>query len=48
MNLKKILFATAIVGLITLPAIAGAKPPREKHNVTPAMKASFAKLRLGR
>jgi hypothetical protein len=45
MNLKKILFL-AILGIVTLPAIASAKPVRERHNVKPAMKAHFAKLRF--
>jgi hypothetical protein len=47
MNLKKILFV-AMLGLFTLPSIASAKPPRDRHNVTPAMKVHLAKLRFGR
>jgi len=47
MNLKKALFVV-MLGVLTLPVIASAKPPREVHNVTPARKAHFAKLHFGR
>jgi hypothetical protein len=47
MNVKKALFIV-MLGILTLPAIASAKPVREGHNVTPARKAHFAKLHSGR
>jgi hypothetical protein len=45
MSLKKALFVV-MLGIITLPAIASAKPPAERHNVTPAVKSHFALLHL--
>jgi hypothetical protein len=51
MNLKKALFVL-MVSVITLPAIASAKPQPKDHNVTPAMRSShfshFAKWHFGR
>ena len=47
MNLKKALFV-GMLSILTLPAIASAKPLREGHDVTPARKAHFAKLHSGR
>ncbi len=47
MCLKKALFAVTL-GIIILPAIASAKSPAERHNVTPAKKSHFAKLHLKR
>ncbi len=47
MNLKKALFVL-VLGILAVPAVASAKPPRERHNVTPAMKSYFAKLHSGR
>ena len=37
-----------MLGIVTLPAIASAKPVRDSHNVTPAKKAHFTKLHSGR
>lgn len=47
MTFKKALFVV-ILGIAALPAIASAKPVRDNHNVTPARKAHFAKLHIGR
>jgi len=47
MALKKALFVV-MLGILTLPAIASAKPVKESHNVTPARKAHFTKLHNGR
>jgi hypothetical protein len=47
MALTKALFVV-MLGILTLPAIASAKPVRDSHNVTPARKAHFTKLHNGR
>ena len=47
MSLKKLLFVV-MLGIVTLPAIASAKPVRERHNVTPARRTLLGKLHLGR
>ena len=47
MALKKALFVV-MLGILTLPAIASAKPVKESHNVTRARKAHFTKLHNGR
>jgi len=47
MTFKKALFVV-MLGIVTLPAIASAKPVRDSHNVTPAKKAHFTKLHSGR
>lgn len=47
MNLKKAAFA-AILGVVLIPAIAGAKPPAQRHTPKAAVKANFAKLRFYR
>jgi hypothetical protein len=43
MALTKALFVV-MLGILTLPAIASAKPVGDSHNVTPARKAHFTKL----
>ncbi|MFZ0039473.1 MAG: hypothetical protein WAK91_18750 [Candidatus Acidiferrales bacterium] len=45
MSLKKALFVV-MLAVITLPVIASAKSPAERHNVTPAVKSHFALLHL--
>jgi len=46
-SLKKMLFIV-MVGIVMLPAVASAKPPRDRHTPTPAMKSHLAKLPFGR
>jgi len=47
MNLKKALFVL-MVSVVTLPAMASAKPQPKAHNVTPAVRRNFAVFHLAR